>query len=130
VEDASKAHEFKRFVEDAAHIPLVFTINSAINFVIEAWHRCPQFAGTFYPQLAMAMQRYQAQRYAEIFPRMNDESFAELVEDIGCNGPRSPIIFYQGKILVGKSTRFANNLMREIKFAVERKAARSKGGKT
>jgi hypothetical protein len=78
----------------------------------------------------MAMHRYQAHRYAEIFPRMNGESFAEIVEDIGCNGPRSPIIFYQGKILVGKSTRFANNLMREIKFAIERKAARAKGGKT
>jgi ParB-like chromosome segregation protein Spo0J len=40
--------------------------------------------------------------YADLFPRMGDEEFKALVEDIRANGLRQPIVIYQGQILDGR----------------------------
>lgn len=40
---------------------------------------------------------------SEIFPAMEGEEFAALVEDIRKNGVRQPLVMYQGKILDGRN---------------------------
>jgi hypothetical protein len=49
------------------------------------------------------------------FPRMSDEEFKALIEDIRTNGLRQPITLYQGQILDGRH-RYdaANEAKREL----------------
>jgi ParB-like chromosome segregation protein Spo0J len=45
---------------------------------------------------------YTVHTYADLFPRMTDEEFKALVEDIRVNGLRQPITTYHGQILDGR----------------------------
>ena len=50
----------------------------------------------------MATKPYNIHPLANIFPRMSDEEFKALVDDIRANGLRQPITTYQGQILDGR----------------------------
>ena len=53
------------------------------------------------PGIGAQMLRYPAHELAEIFPRMDEAAFEELVSDIQASGLRVPITLYQGMILDG-----------------------------
>jgi hypothetical protein len=57
---------------------------------------------------------------ANVFPLMDDESFAQLVEDIDRNGLSDPVIMLDGKILDGRNRWLACQKLgiahREVKF--------------
>jgi ParB-like chromosome segregation protein Spo0J len=57
----------------------------------------------------MTTKTYTFHPLSNMFPRMSDEEFKALIEDIRTNGLRQPIVLYQGQILDGRHRYDAAN---------------------
>ncbi|MEN6484318.1 MAG: ParB/RepB/Spo0J family partition protein [Syntrophobacteraceae bacterium] len=49
------------------------------------------------------MEEFEFHELANVFPLMQGEEFQALVNDIHENGPRNPIVLYEGKVLDGRN---------------------------